>query len=84
MEEGYCYLTRFIQTKMKELELAGVPELNVTTELSIKVKLPKLSIPKFSGNLQDWVTFKDTFLSLVGESTSIPKHPEISLLAVNY
>jgi hypothetical protein len=57
---------------MKEPELTGVPELNVTTEPSVKVKLPQLSIPKFSGNLQDWVTFKDTFLSLVGDSTTIP------------
>jgi len=51
MEERYCYLTGFIQTKMKELEVEGAPELNVTTEPSVKVKLPQLSIPKFSGNL---------------------------------
>ena len=72
MEERYCYLRGFIQTKMKELEVAGAPEFNVTTEPSVKVKLPQLSIPKFSGNLQDWVIFKDTFLSLVGDSTTIP------------
>jgi len=50
MEERYCYLTRFIQTKMKELELTGVPGSNVTTELVVKPKLPQLSVPKFSGN----------------------------------
>ena len=71
MEDGYCYLTGFIQTKMKEIELAGALELNVTTEPSVKVKLPQLSVHKFGGNLQDWVTFKDTFLSLVGDSTTI-------------
>jgi len=57
---------------MKELELTGVPELNATTEPVIKQKLPQLSIPKFSGNLQDWITFKDKFLSLVGDGTTIP------------
>ena len=57
---------------MKELELTGFPESNVMTELVVKPKLPQMSIPKFSGNLQDWVTFKDTFLSLVGDSTTIP------------
>ena len=72
MEGRYCYLTGFIQTKMKELELAGSPELNVTTEPSVKVKLPQLSILKFSGNLQDWVTFKDMFLSLLDDSIIIP------------
>ena len=29
-------------------------------------------MPVFSGHLQDWITFKDTFLSLVGNSTTIP------------
>ena len=72
MEERYCYLTGFIETKMEELELSGSPELNVTTEPSVKVRLPQLSIPKFSGNLQDWVMFEDTFLLLVGDSTTIP------------
>jgi len=53
MKESYCYLTGFIQTKMKELELTVVPESNVMTELVVKAKFPQLSIPKFSGNLQD-------------------------------
>jgi len=72
MEERYFFLTGFIQTKMKELELTGVPESNVTTELIVKPKLLHLSISKFSGNLQDCVTFKDTCLSLIVDSTTIP------------
>jgi hypothetical protein len=71
MEERYCCLTGFIQTKMKQLELSGPPELNVTTELSVKLRLTQLSIPKFSGNLQDWFVVKDTFLSSVGDSITI-------------
>jgi len=72
MEKRYCYFIGFMQNKMKNLELSGSPELNVTTEPSVKVKLPQLPVPKFNGNLQDWVTFKDTFLSLVGDSVTIP------------
>jgi len=53
MEERYCHLTGFIQTKLKELEVTGPPELNMTSEPSVKVKLPQLSIPMFSGQLQD-------------------------------
>jgi DNA-directed RNA polymerase subunit N (RpoN/RPB10) len=55
IEERYCCLTGFIQTKMKELELTGAPEFNITTEPSVKVRLPQLSIPQLRGNLQDWV-----------------------------
>jgi hypothetical protein len=72
MEERYCYLTGFIKTKLKEREISGSLESNVISEPAMKVKLPQLSIPMFSGHLQDWVTFKDTFLSLVGNSTTIP------------
>jgi len=62
MEERYCHLTGFIQTKLKELEVTRPPEPNMTSEPSVKAKLLQLSIPMFSGHLQDWVTFKDTFL----------------------
>ena len=34
MEERYCYLAGFLETKMEELELSGSPELNVTTAVS--------------------------------------------------
>ena len=56
MDERYCHLTGFIQTKLKELEVTGAPEP------SVKVKLPQLSIPRFGGHLQDWVTFKAIFV----------------------
>jgi len=70
---------------MKELELTGAPEPNVTTEPVVKPKLQQLKIHKFSGNLQDWVTFKDTFLSLVGDSTTIPNIQKFHylILAIN-
>ena len=71
MEERYCHLTGFIQTRLKELEVTGAPESNGNFEPSVKVKLPQLSIPSFSGHLQYWVTFKD-FFSLVGNNTTIP------------
>jgi hypothetical protein len=32
--------------KMKEPELSGSPELNISTEPSVTVRLPQLSIPK--------------------------------------
>jgi len=71
MEERYCHLTGFIQSKLKELEVIVAPAPNSNFEPSVKVKLPQLSIPRFSGHLQDWVTFNDTFLSLVGNNTTI-------------
>jgi len=79
MEERFYYLTGFIQTKMKELELRGCPESNDRTELVVKPKFPHLSISKIKVNLQVWVTFKHTFLSLVGDSTTIPNIQRFSI-----
>ena len=62
-EEIYCSLTGFLQTKLKGLVVTGSPESNTSAEPLMKVKLPQLSIPMFSGHLQDWVAFKDTFFS---------------------
>jgi hypothetical protein len=39
MEEMCCYLTGFIQTKLKEREFSGSLESNVISEPAMKVKL---------------------------------------------
>lgn len=36
------------------------------------VKLPTISIPSFDGSRQHWVEFRDTFLSLIHNTKSIP------------
>ena len=66
-------LDRIHQTKTKELELAGDLGLNVSTKPSVQVRIAQVSLPKFSGKFQDWVTIKEMFLSLVGDSITIPK-----------
>lgn len=44
----------------------------MTTEPVVQVKLPQLSLPHFNGHVSEWITFKETFLSLVGNNTTIP------------
>jgi hypothetical protein len=36
-----------------------------------EVRLPRLDVPHFDGNLLEWVTFRDMFISMVGNSTSL-------------
>lgn len=38
---------------------------------NIEVKLPKISIPTFDGDYQEWTTFHDAFMSLVDQNTSL-------------
>ncbi|KAL7052710.1 hypothetical protein ACKWTF_004978 [Chironomus riparius] len=45
-----------------------------------KVKLPEIKLPEFDGSFDKWLTFRDTFVSLVHliykERTYISKHPQ--------
>ncbi|XP_058449170.1 uncharacterized protein LOC131429139 [Malaya genurostris] len=37
----------------------------------MRVKLPELKLPTFSGNLRDWITFRDTFKNLISDNTQL-------------
>ncbi|XP_025265092.1 uncharacterized protein LOC112638165 [Camponotus floridanus] len=41
------------------------------SESSPKTALPRIKLPPFSGAYEDWPSFRDLFLSLVGENSSI-------------
>ncbi|XP_055590853.1 uncharacterized protein LOC129742940 [Uranotaenia lowii] len=46
-----------------------------TTQMAVNipsVKLPTISLPTFDGDLNDWLTFHDSFNSLIHSSTEIP------------
>ncbi len=42
---------------------------NQSNQASYTAKLPKLTIPNFDGNLQNWTTFYDMYRSMVHDST---------------
>uniref|UniRef100_A0A8D8TTW8 CCHC-type domain-containing protein n=1 Tax=Cacopsylla melanoneura TaxID=428564 RepID=A0A8D8TTW8_9HEMI len=37
----------------------------------VRVNLPELSLPSFSGTITEWLSFSDTFQCLVGQNTSL-------------
>ena len=45
-----------------------------------KPKLPKLTLPRFKGDLTAWTTFWDLFKSMVHENNGIPKVDKFSYL----
>jgi hypothetical protein len=53
VEERHCEMVTFIQGKMKVLN--NTQTMHVISNPSAKVRLPQLSIPNFSGHLQDWI-----------------------------
>lgn len=47
------------------------------------VKLPKLEVPKFDGTFVNWATFRDLFLSMVGNKKEIPDGEKLLYLKPN-
>ncbi|XP_055627216.1 uncharacterized protein LOC129769151 [Toxorhynchites rutilus septentrionalis] len=45
-----------------------------------RVKLPEISLPHFSGNIKDWVTFRDTFYSLIHNNSQLTEMDKFTYL----
>lgn len=50
------------------------------TQLQAQVRLPKISVPSFSGNYDDWPTFQDMFTSMIHSNSSINKVDKLNYL----
>lgn len=37
-----------------------------------RVQLPKISLPRFSGDIQDWLAFRDLFVAMIHSSVELP------------
>ncbi|XP_041969194.1 uncharacterized protein LOC121726042 [Aricia agestis] len=55
----------------RSFECSLVPECNAHSGES--VKLPTISIPSFDGSNEHWIEFRDTFMSLIHNSKTIPE-----------
>lgn len=44
---------------------------NHNTDSCFKVKLPKIEVPKFNGDMNDWPTFYDTYKRLIHENVTL-------------
>ncbi|XP_062713649.1 uncharacterized protein LOC134290510 [Aedes albopictus] len=59
-------LEAFMHGPGSSSQLAPAPTNNPPTAASpMRVKLPELKIPTFRGSLMEWVTFRDTFKTLI-------------------
>ncbi|XP_064292652.1 uncharacterized protein LOC135309907 [Plodia interpunctella] len=47
------------------------PVVSVSTEKQTQVKLPRIELPVFSGNYEEWPTYKDLYISLVHNNSSL-------------
>ncbi|XP_054723428.1 uncharacterized protein LOC129233424 [Uloborus diversus] len=91
LESVFAYNEKVILIKFraeKKLNEQKKPELNVsslnsadkTNYGSETIKLPKLSLPNFSGNIIDWLTFKDLFNATVTKNESLSDAQKLQYL----
>ncbi|XP_075158099.1 uncharacterized protein LOC142231374 [Haematobia irritans] len=51
----------------------AVPHSRVDTTIGVDTRLPKISLPKFTGEYMEWISFRDIYFSLVHNNDSLTK-----------
>lgn len=75
-EDLYLGLLADLQDLLSTINASSLPTSSknnsfTNTTNDQLVRLPRIQLPRFSGNYEDWPTFQDLFISLVHENTAI-------------
>lgn len=62
----------------------NVDSKSIYQEQKSRVKLPEIKIPSFSGKYSEWQTFRDLFVGLVHENTSLEDAQRFFYLSLIY
>ncbi|XP_055622863.1 uncharacterized protein LOC129766365 [Toxorhynchites rutilus septentrionalis] len=75
--DRYYRAKSFLVDKSKRLQGPLVLEQSVRTNESVvfgadRVRLPQISLPSFNGDIDEWLSFRDLFTSLIHYKTELP------------
>lgn len=70
-EESYFTLKPVLLTLKNKIKFDNNSNLNKSDDSQTSIKLPKISLPKFSGSYTEWVPFSATFNSLVDNNKQL-------------
>lgn len=59
---------------------AAAPPPPACTSHASQIRLPQIDLPSFSGDIQEWVSFRDTFETAVGNSSTLSKSQKLTYL----
>ncbi|XP_055604027.1 uncharacterized protein LOC129752265 [Uranotaenia lowii] len=59
---------------------AQSPKPSAAVDSKPRVKLPELKLPTFSGRLPDWITFRDTFISMIHNNSHLSEIDKFAYL----
>lgn len=66
-------LKSFIKEKDPSETIGSLNSTQMTARTHQEVKLPKIAIPNFNGDLLEWISFYDAFSSLIDTNQSLPE-----------
>ncbi|XP_062714600.1 uncharacterized protein LOC134291174 [Aedes albopictus] len=91
-EQRLLYSSRYYRSKSsltdKATELQGTPELNQSTRANDStlhgaldhVRLPQIKLQTFNGDIDEWISFRDLFTSLIHWRTDLPEVEKLHYL----
>ena len=71
------------QSKIKELQPPSPSGVAVPSSASLTTKLPKLTLPSFSGEYSQWISFWDQFTTLVDRQVDMANVEKLSYLKMS-
>ena len=74
---------KWCQSKIKELQPPSLCGVAVTSSGSLTTRLPKLTLPSFSGEYTQWVSFWDQFTTLVDSKVDMTNVEKFSYLKLS-
>ena len=79
IENKYCKIRANLNSLVKTCNLEDGKTFNTKIQMN-SVKLPHINLPVFNGSPTEWLTFKDTFLSVVHRRTDIDDIVKFTIL----
>ncbi|XP_038106576.1 uncharacterized protein LOC119766213 [Culex quinquefasciatus] len=81
-DNKFCKIKAMLIAKRPVKDVAQtIPSVgDADTSFPLRVKLPDIHLPNFSGNLREWVTFRDTFKSLIHRNSKLTSMDKFTYL----
>lgn len=88
-EHDYIVGYGFLTTKISELNAPPqsstqlVAAMSATNPPQSRIKLPEVKLPTFDGSISEWITFRDTYKSLIDSNTQLSQIDKFSYLVAS-
>ncbi|XP_076384046.1 uncharacterized protein LOC143261514 [Megalopta genalis] len=76
-------LQRSFDSQSRENNSARNSPVSTASTYAVPVNLPKIDLPKFDGKMENWLTFKDAFSSLIDQQSGLNNVQKLNYLRLS-